>query len=146
VVSEEAADLVICGKQAIDDDSSQTGQMLAALLGWGQATFASKVELAGDSVTVTREVDNGLEVVRLALPAVVTADLRLNTPRYASLPNIMKAKKKPLDERPADSYGVDLAPRLKVLTVDPPAPRKAGVLLDSVESLVEKLKGEAGVL
>jgi electron transfer flavoprotein beta subunit len=145
VVAETGASLVLCGKQAIDDDSNQTGQMLAALLGWGQATFASKLELEPDAVTVTREVDSGLQVVKLPLPAVVTTDLRLNTPRYASLPNIMKAKKKPLEEKPAASYGIDLSPRLKVLKVEPPASRKAGVVVDSVEALVGSLK-TAGVL
>jgi len=145
VVLEEGAQLVLLGKQAIDDDSNQTGQMLAALLGWGQATFASKIELADDAVTVTREVDSGLQVVRLALPAIVTADLRLNTPRYASLPNIMKARKKPLEEKPAAGYGLDLSPRLQVLGVEAPGARKAGVMVDSVDSLVSSLK-TAGVL
>jgi electron transfer flavoprotein beta subunit len=142
----EAPQLVILGKQAIDDDSNQTGQMLAALLGWPQGTFASKVEPDGDSVKVTREVDGGLQTIRLSLPAVVTTDLRLNTPRYASLPNIMKAKKKPLDEKTAADYGVDIAPRLTVLKTSDPPPRKGGVMVGSVAELVAKLKTEAGVL
>ncbi|WP_439572387.1 electron transfer flavoprotein subunit beta/FixA family protein [Phreatobacter sp.] len=146
VVGEEAPGLVILGKQAIDDDSNQTGQMLAALLGWGQGTFASKVELSGDSVSVTREVDGGLQTVSLKTPAIVTTDLRLNEPRYASLPNIMKAKKKPIDEKAPDSYGVDVAPRLKVLKTAEPGGRKAGVKVGSVAELVAKLKNEAGVL
>ena len=146
VIKTEAPGLVILGKQAIDDDCNQTGQMLAALTGWPQATFASKIELASDSVTVVREVDGGLETVKLRLPAVVTTDLRLNTPRYASLPNIMKAKKKPLDvKKPAD-LGVDIAPRLTVLkTVEPPT-RKAGVKLKTAAELVDKLRTEAGVI
>jgi electron transfer flavoprotein beta subunit len=146
IVEAEAPQLVILGKQAIDDDSNQVGQMLAALLGWPQGTFASKVEPDGESVAVTREVDGGLQTIKLKLPAVVTTDLRLNTPRYASLPNIMKAKKKPLDEKTAADYGVDTAPRLSVVkTSDPPA-RKGGVMVGSVEELVTKLKTEAGVL
>ncbi|MGB3719114.1 MAG: electron transfer flavoprotein subunit beta [Proteobacteria bacterium] len=146
VVAEEQPGLVILGKQAIDDDCNQTGQMLAALLGWPQATFASKVVIEGDSAFVTREVDGGLETLKLKMPAVVTTDLRLNEPRYASLPNIMKAKKKPLDVKRAADFGVDLAPRLKVLkTAEPPA-RKAGVKVSSVAELVEKLRTEAGVI
>ena len=146
VIGNEAPGLVILGKQAIDDDSNQTGQMLAALLGWAQGTFASKVEVDGESVDVTREVDGGLQTVTLKLPAIVTTDLRLNEPRYASLPNIMKAKKKPLDEVTPDALGVDVAPRLKVLkTVEPPT-RQAGKRVGSVAELVEKLKNEAGVL
>lgn len=146
VVTEEQPGLVILGKQAIDDDCNQTGQMLAALLGWPQATFASKLILEGATAFVTREVDGGLETLRLKMPAVVTTDLRLNEPRYASLPNIMKAKKKPLDVKKAADFGVDLAPRLKVLkTAEPPA-RKAGVKVSSVAELVEKLKTEAGVI
>lgn len=146
VVEAEEPGLVILGKQAIDDDSNQTGQMLAALLGWAQGTFASKVELKVGSVDVTREVDGGLQTVALKLPAIVTTDLRLNEPRYASLPNIMKAKKKPIDEKSPDDFGVDITPRLQVLkTVEPPA-RKAGVKVASVAELVEKLKTEAGVL
>ena len=146
IVDAEKPGLVILGKQAIDDDCNQTGQMLAALLGWPQGTFASKVALDGDSVTVTREVDGGLQTVSLKLPAVVTTDLRLNEPRYASLPNIMKAKKKIIEEKTPEDLGVDVAPRLKVLkTVAPPA-RKAGVKLASAAELVAKLKDEAGVI
>ncbi|MDX3809038.1 MAG: electron transfer flavoprotein subunit beta/FixA family protein [Bosea sp. (in: a-proteobacteria)] len=145
VVEQESPQLVILGKQAIDDDCNQTGQMLAALLGWGQGTFASKVELAADSVDVTREVDGGLQTVSLKLPAIVTTDLRLNEPRYASLPNIMKAKKKPLDETTAEALGVDVAPRLKVLKTVEPAGRSAGVKVGSAAELVSKLK-TAGVI
>ncbi|WP_341988154.1 electron transfer flavoprotein subunit beta/FixA family protein [Azorhizobium sp. AG788] len=146
VIAEEAPRLVILGKQAIDDDANQTGQMLAALLGWGQGTFASKVVIDGDAVLVTREIDGGAQTVRLALPAIVTTDLRLNEPRYASLPNIMKAKKKPIDEKTPEAYGVDVAPRLKVLTTAEPAGRKAGAKVASVAELVSKLKDEAGVI
>jgi electron transfer flavoprotein beta subunit len=146
VVEAEQPGLVIMGKQAIDDDSNQTGQMLAALLGWSQGTFASKLELDGDSVTVTREVDGGLQTVKLKAPAIVTTDLRLNEPRYASLPNIMKAKKKPIDEKAPGDYGVDVAPRLDVLKTAEPAGRQAGVKVGSVAELVAKLKDEAGVL
>ena len=146
IVEEEKPELVILGKQAIDDDSNQTGQMLAALLGWSQGTFASKVEIADGKATVTREVDGGLQTVELSLPAIVTTDLRLNQPRYASLPNIMKAKKKPLDEKAPDDYGVDTAPRLKILKTEEPAGRKAGVKVKDVAELVDKLKNEAGVL
>ncbi len=146
VVDEEKPELVILGKQAIDDDANQTGQMLAALLGWGQGTFASKVELDGGKAKVTREVDGGLQTVELKLPAIVTTDLRLNQPRYASLPNIMKAKKKPLDEKSAGDYGVDVKARLKVLKTEEPGGRKAGVKVKDVAELVEKLKNEAGVL
>ncbi|QDZ02315.2 electron transfer flavoprotein subunit beta/FixA family protein [Nitratireductor mangrovi] len=146
IVDEEKPELVILGKQAIDDDSNQTGQMLAALLGWAQGTFASKVELDGGKAKVTREVDGGLQTVELTLPAVVTTDLRLNQPRYASLPNIMKAKKKPLDEKAPGDYGVDTAPRLKVLKTEEPGGRKAGVKVKDVAELVDKLKNEAGVL
>ena len=145
VVEQEAPGLVILGKQAIDDDCNQTGQMLAALLGWGQGTFASKVELGADSVDVTREVDGGLQTVTLKLPAIVTTDLRLNEPRYASLPNIMKAKKKPLDETTAEALGVDVAPRLKVLKTVEPAGRSAGVKVANAAELVSKLK-TAGVI
>ena len=146
VVEEEKPGLVILGKQAIDDDCNQTGQMLAALLGWPQGTFASKLVLESGSVLVTREVDGGLETVRLKTPAIITTDLRLNEPRYPSLPNIMKAKKKPLDmKKPAD-FGVDVTPRLKVLRISEPATRKAGVKVGSVAELVQKLKTEAGVL
>jgi electron transfer flavoprotein beta subunit len=146
VALEEQPGLVILGKQAIDDDSNQTGQMLAALLGWGQGTFASKVEIAEGSVDVTREVDGGLQTVTLKTPAVVTTDLRLNEPRYASLPNIMKAKKKPIAEKTPADYGVDVTPRLKVLKTTEPPTRKAGVKVGSVAELVAKLKDEAGVL
>ena len=146
LVEKEAPQLVILGKQAIDDDSNQTGQMLAALLGRPQGTFASEVKVEGDSVTVTREVDGGLETVKLAMPAVITTDLRLNEPRYASLPNIMKAKKKPIDEKTAADYGVDASPRLTVLKTTEPAARKAGVKVGSVAELVDKLKNEAGVI
>jgi electron transfer flavoprotein beta subunit len=134
------------GKQAIDDDSNQTGQMLAALLAWGQGTFASEVKIDGSSVNVTREIDGGLETVKLNLPAVITTDLRLNEPRYASLPNIMKAKRKPLDQRTPDDYGVDISPRLKTLKVEEPAGRSAGVMVESVSELVSKLRDEAVVL
>ena len=146
LVDKEQPQLVILGKQAIDDDSNQTGQMLAALLGWPQATFASKVEVGGDGVQVTREIDGGLETLALPLPAVITTDLRLNEPRYASLPNIMKAKKKPIDLRPAAQYGVDLTPRLTVLKTAEPPVRPAGRRLASVAELVDCLKTEAGVL
>jgi electron transfer flavoprotein beta subunit len=146
VVEQESPGLVILGKQAIDDDCNQTGQMLAALLGWPQGTFASKVALEAESVDVTREVDGGLQTVSLKLPAIVTTDLRLNEPRYASLPNIMKAKKKPLDETSAEALGVDVAPRLTVLKTVEPAGRSAGIKVGSVAELVSKLKNEAGVL
>ncbi|HZP09208.1 electron transfer flavoprotein subunit beta/FixA family protein [Methyloceanibacter sp.] len=146
VIENEKPDLVIMGKQAIDDDSNQTGQMLAGLLGWPQGTFASKVELNGAKVKVVREVDGGLETVQLAKPAVVTTDLRLNEPRYASLPNIMKAKKKPINETTPEALGVDIAPRLKLIAVAEPKAREAGIKVDSVAMLVDKLKNEAGVL
>lgn len=146
MVEKENPDLVIMGKQAIDDDSNQTAQMLSALLGWPQATFASKVAIADGKATVTREVDGGLETLELDLPAVISTDLRLNTPRYASLPNIMKAKKKPLEEIDAASLGVALEPQLKVVSTLPPAARKAGIKVGSVAELVEKLKTEARVL
>ncbi|MEM8652154.1 MAG: electron transfer flavoprotein subunit beta/FixA family protein, partial [Pseudomonadota bacterium] len=132
--------------QAIDDDSNQTGQMLSALLGWSQATFANSMEIKGDVAEVTREVDGGLQTVEVKMPTIVTTDLRLNEPRYASLPNIMKAKKKPLDEKSPADYGVDTAPRLKVTNTTEPPARQAGVVLGSVEELVDKLKNEAGVL
>jgi len=146
VVEAEKPGLVIMGKQAIDDDSNQTGQMLAALLGWSQGTFASKLVLDGDAVTVTREVDGGLQTVKLKAPAIVTTDLRLNEPRYASLPNIMKAKKKPIDEKTPEAYGVDVKPRLQVVKTAEPSGRKSGVKVGSVAELVAKLKDEAGVL
>ncbi len=145
VVAEEQPQLVIMGKQAIDDDCNQTGQMLAALLGWGQGTFASKVEMADGAVDVTREIDGGLQTVALKLPAVVTTDLRLNEPRYASLPNIIKAKKKEVAVKSPADYGVDISPRLEVLKTAEPAKRKAGVKVGSVVELVGKLK-EAGVI
>jgi len=146
VVETEKPDLVILGKQAIDDDCNQTGQMLAGLLGWPQGTFASKLELSDSAAVVTREVDGGLETVRLKMPAVVSTDLRLNEPRYPSLPNIMKAKKKPLDTKKPEDFGVDIAPRLKVQKISEPASRKAGVRVGNVAELVQKLKAEAGVL
>jgi len=146
IVDAEQPGLVILGKQAIDDDSNQTGQMLAALLGWSQGTFASKLVLDGDSVSVTREVDGGLQTVKLKAPTIVTTDLRLNEPRYASLPNIMKAKKKPIEEKAPADYGVDVTPRLQVVTTAEPAGRKSGAKVGSVAELVAKLKDEAGVL
>jgi electron transfer flavoprotein beta subunit len=146
IVEAEQPGLVILGKQAIDDDCNQTGQMLAALLGWPQGTFASKVVVDGSALLVTREVDGGLETVKLNMPAIVTTDLRLNEPRYASLPNIMKAKKKPLDTKKPADLGVDIGPRLKVLKTTEPPGRKAGVKVGSVAELVAKLKDEAGVL
>ena len=146
IVEAESPQLVILGKQAIDDDSNQTGQMLAALLGWPQGTFAFKLEIAGEKATVVREVDGGLQTVALDLPAIVTTDLRLNEPRYASLPNIMKAKKKPIDVKAASDYGVDTTPRLKVLKVTEPPKRSGGVKVKTVAELVDKLKNEAGVL
>jgi electron transfer flavoprotein beta subunit len=146
VVEREQPQLVILGKQAIDDDSNQTGQMLAALLGWPQGTFASKLVFANGGATVTREVDAGLETIGIKLPAVVTTDLRLNTPRYASLPNIMKAKKKPIDVIPAADLKVDIEPRLTMVKVDEPSKRKGGVLVDSVATLVGKLRSEAKVI
>ncbi len=147
IVEEETPGLVILGKQAIDDDSNQTGQMLAALLGWAQGTFASELEINGDGTAgVTREVDGGLQSISLKMPIVLTTDLRLNEPRYASLPNIMKAKKKPIDMKTVDDYGVDVAPRLEVVTTVEPPKRDAGVKVESVAELVDKLKNEAGVL
>ena len=146
VVAEEAPGLVLCGKQAIDNDMNAVGQMLAARLGWSQATFASEVSIEGDAAKVTREVDGGLQTISVKMPAVITVDLRLNEPRYASLPNIMKAKKKPLDEKTAADYGVDVAPRLTVVKTTEPAGRKAGVKVGSVDELIAKLKDEAGVI
>ena len=146
VVGEEDPGLVIMGKQAIDDDANQTGQMLAALLGWAQGTFASDIEIGEGSISVTREVDGGLQTVALTMPAIVTTDLRLNEPRYASLPNIMKAKKKPLETKAPSDYGVDTAPRLEVVETLEPPKREAGVMVGSVEELVGKLRNEAGVL
>src|SRR3569833_1781361 len=146
IVDAEKPGLVIHGTQAIDDDSNQTGQMLAALLGWSQGTFASKLVLDGDSVSVTREVDGGLQTVKLKAPAIVTTDLRLNQPRYASLPNIMKAKKKPLEEKTPADFGVDATPRMKIVASGEPPKRQAGKRVKSVAELVSKLKSEAGVL
>src|ERR1700722_10095571 len=146
IVEAEKPGLVILGKQAIDDDCNQTGQMLAALLGWPQGTFASKLVVDGDTIAVTREVDGGLQTVKLKAPAIVTTDLRLNEPRYASLPNIMKAKKKPIDEKTPESYGVDVTPRLEFPTPTEPPGRKSGVKVKTVAELVDKLRNEAGVL
>lgn len=146
VCDKEQATLIICGKQAIDDDSNQTGQMVAALLGWSQATFASDVKIDGDSAIVTREIDGGLETLKVSLPAVVTTDLRLNEPRYATLPNIMKAKRKPLDTFSAADLGVDVSSRLTLLKVLEPAKRKAGVIVENVDALIEKLQTEAKVI
>jgi electron transfer flavoprotein beta subunit len=146
IADEEKPGLIILGKQAIDDDSNQTGQMLAALLGWSQATFASKIVIDGSDVTVTREVDGGLQTVKLKGPSIVTTDLRLNEPRYASLPNIMKAKKKPIGEKTAADYGVDLTPRHEIVKTTEPPGRKGGVKVKDVAELVSKLKNEAGVI
>ena len=146
VIATEKPDLVILGKQAIDDDCNQTGQMLAALLGWSQAAFASRLEIDGPTAKVTREIDGGLQTLEVKMPLVATADLRLNQPRYASLPNIMKAKKKPLDETTPAALGVDVAPRLEVVTTVEPPKRQAGAKVSSVAELVDKLKNEAGVI
>ncbi|SOC30083.1 electron transfer flavoprotein subunit beta/FixA family protein [Thalassospira xiamenensis] len=146
VVAAENPNLVILGKQAIDDDANQTGQMLSALLGWSQATFASELDLGDATAKVTREVDGGLQAIEVTLPAIVTADLRLNEPRYASLPNIMKAKKKPLETRTPDDFGVQISPRLRLIKVEEPAGRKAGIRVAGVTDLIEKLKSEAGVI
>ncbi|MBK1780651.1 electron transfer flavoprotein subunit beta/FixA family protein [Advenella sp. WQ 585] len=146
VAEKEQAQLVILGKQAIDDDANQTGQMLAALLGWPQATFASKIEIEGDSAKVTREVDGGLETISVKLPAIITTDLRLNEPRYVTLPNIMKAKKKQLDTYTPEDLGVDVTPRIKTLKVSEPPARKAGITVPDVATLVDKLKNEAKVI
>ena len=140
VVDEEQPGLVICGKQAIDNDLNATGQMLAALLGWSQATFASELAVEGDSAVVTREVDGGLQTIKVKMPSIVTVDLRLNEPRYASLPNIMKAKKKPLDQKTADDYGVDVTPRLSIVKTTEPEARAAGIKVGSVDELLAKLK------
>ncbi|HCM99148.1 MAG TPA: electron transfer flavoprotein subunit beta, partial [Rhodobacter sp.] len=145
VVKDEGPGLVICGKQAIDNDMNATGQMLSALLGWSQATFASELAVEGDHAVVTREIDGGMQTIRVQMPTIVTVDLRLNEPRYASLPNIMKAKKKQLDEKTAAEYGVDVTPRLSILKTTEPQGRKAGVKVGSVAELIEKLKDEAGV-
>ena len=146
IAEKETPQLILLGKQAIDDDSNQTGQMLAALLGWSQATFASKVVVSGNEVSVTREIDGGLETLSIKLPAIITTDLRLNTPRYATLPNIMKAKKKPLDVFTPDALGVDVSPRLTTLKVVEPPKRKGGVMVADVAALVDKLKNEAKVI
>ncbi len=146
VVAREEPGIVFVGKQAIDDDCNQTGQMLAALLGWAQGTFVSGIEISGDKATVIREVDGGLEHLQISLPAVVTVDLRLNEPRYASLPNIMKAKKKPLDSISAEELGIDVAPRLTIVSVEEPAARAAGIKVADVSELVDKLKNEAKVI
>jgi electron transfer flavoprotein beta subunit len=146
VIDEEKPDMVILGKQAIDDDCSQTGQMLAALLGWSQGTFASEIEVVDGKAIITREVDGGLQTVNLTMPTIVTTDLRLNEPRYASLPNIMKAKKKPIDEKTPEDLGVDTSPRLTVLNIAEPDQRKAGVIVETVAELVDKLRNEAGVI
>jgi len=146
VITNEEPGLVVMGKQSIDDDSNQTGQMLATLLGWPQATFASGVELNGDSLNIIREVDSGLEHITCPMPAVITVDLRLNEPRYASLPNIMKAKKKPIDQISLDDLGVDASQRLKTIKVEEPPAREAGIMVDSVPNLVEKLRNEAKVI
>ena len=146
VIDEEQPGLVICGKQAIDNDMNATGQMLSALLGWSQATFASEVNVDGDSAHVTREVDGGLQTIKVKMPAVISVDLRLCEPRYASLPNIMKAKKKPLDEKTPADYDVDVTPRLEIVNTTEPEARAAGVMVGSVEELVTKLKDEAGVI
>ena len=140
IVKEEAPGLVLAGKQAIDNDMNATGQMLSALLGWSQATFASELDLDGDHATVTREVDGGLQTIKVKMPTIVTVDLRLNEPRYASLPNIMKAKKKPLDEKTPADYGVDVTPRLTIVSTVEPSTRKAGIIVKSVDELIEKLK------
>ncbi|MEO1919942.1 MAG: electron transfer flavoprotein subunit beta/FixA family protein [Paracoccaceae bacterium] len=146
VIDEEQPSLVLAGKQAIDNDMNATGQMLSALLGWSQATYASELEIDGDSATVTREVDGGLQTIKVKMPAIVTVDLRLNEPRYASLPNIMKAKRKPMDEKTPADYGVDVTPRLTILGTFEPASRSAGVMVADVAELVAKLRDEAGVL
>ncbi|MEM9434209.1 MAG: electron transfer flavoprotein subunit beta/FixA family protein [Pseudomonadota bacterium] len=146
VVDEEQPGLVLCGKQAIDNDMNATGQMLSALLGWSQATFASELDVEGDNAVVTREVDGGLQTIKVSMPTVVTVDLRLNEPRYASLPNIMKAKKKPLDEKTPEEYGVDASARLTIVSTAEPEARKAGVMVGSIGELVTKLKDEAGVI
>jgi electron transfer flavoprotein beta subunit len=146
VIESESPQLVILGKQAIDGDNNQTGQMLAALLNYGQATFASEISIEGDSASVTREIDGGLQTIKVSLPAIITTDLRLNEPRYASLPNIMKAKKKELDVQPIDAMGIDTAPRMELLSVELPAARQEGIKVDSIVELVGKLKNEAKVI
>ncbi|MCB9988857.1 MAG: electron transfer flavoprotein subunit beta/FixA family protein [Rhodospirillales bacterium] len=146
IAAQETPDLILMGKQAIDDDNNQTGQMLAGLLGWAQGTFASKIDIDGGKAVVTREIDGGLETLSMALPAVITVDLRLNEPRYASLPNIMKAKQKPLDTKTPDELGVDIAPRTQILKISEPPKRQAGIKVESVAALVDKLKNEAKVI
>jgi electron transfer flavoprotein beta subunit len=146
VIDAEQPGLVLCGKQAIDNDMNATGQMLAALAGWSQGTFASELDIDGDKALITREVDGGLQTIKINMPAVVTVDLRLNEPRYASLPNIMKAKRKPLDEKTPSDYGVDISPRLEIISTTEPAARAAGVKVADVSELVTKLKDEAGVI
>ena len=146
VVDEEAPGLVLCGKQAIDNDMNATGQMLAALLGWSQGTFASELDIDGDNAVVTREVDGGLQTIKVTMPTIVTVDLRLNEPRYASLPNIMKAKKKQMDMKTPEDYGVDAAPRLQIVSTVEPSGRAAGVIVANVAELIEKLRDEAGVI
>ncbi|MDC0074516.1 electron transfer flavoprotein subunit beta/FixA family protein [Alphaproteobacteria bacterium] len=146
IANEEKPDLIILGKQAIDDDSNQTGQMLSALLGYSQGTFASELEINDKKIKVTREIDGGLETLQLNLPAIITTDLRLNEPRYASLPNIMKAKKKPIEEKTPDDYGIDIKPRLTILKVEEPPKREGGIKVDSISELVDKLKNEAKVI
>ncbi len=146
VVEEEQPGLVLCGKQAIDNDMNATGQMLAALMGWSQGTYASELDIDGDNAVVTREVDGGLQTIKVKMPSVVTVDLRLNEPRYASLPNIMKAKRKPLDEKTADDFGVDTTPRLTIVKTSEPSERAAGIKVADVAELIAKLKDEAGVL
>ena len=146
IAKKEKPKLIICGKQAIDDDNNQTGQMMSAILGWSQATFASSISLTSENAIVIREIDGGLETIKVKMPAVITVDLRLNEPRYASLPNIMKAKKKPIDTLTADSLGVDIKPRLSVIKVEEPATREAGIKVNSVAELIDKLKEEVGVI
>ena len=146
VSEEENPDLIILGKQAIDDDSNQTGQMLAALLGWSQGTFASELKISDGKANVVREIDGGLQTLEIKLPSIITTDLRLNEPRYASLPNIMKAKKKPIDEKLPEDYNLEISPMLEIIKVSEPAQREAGVKVETVEELVDKLKNEAGVI
>ena len=146
VSEEENPDLIILGKQAIDDDSNQTGQMLAALLGWSQGTFASELKISDGKANVVREIDGGLQTLEITLPSIITTDLRLNEPRYASLPNIMKAKKKPIDEKLPEDYNMEISPMLEIVKVSEPAQREAGIKVDTVEELVDKLKNEAGVI
>ena len=145
-LAETYADLIILGKQAIDDDSNQTGQMLAAILGWSQGTFASELKISDGKANVVREIDGGLQTLEIKLPSIITTDLRLNEPRYASLPNIMKAKKKPIDEKLPEDYNLEIAPMLEIVKVSEPAQREAGIKVETVEELVDKLKNEAGVI